>query len=224
MTLSAHRPSPPVALTAATVIATSGGGRLGLTLFQPEWFPAVPILLAGLGLIALAGIVLIDAGTNEPSAIRALDEGKGGEDGGGPPLMATSFADPLRAPPQTETTEDQATERQAQPPICDVRMALPVPSVQWWGRGTTSVLDAVAEPHDRHVPPPELETYLETSVIAQCPRCGAFHLDAQADPPGYRFGCRTCGSEWDWQPGRPWPAVRVNPRRRRPDAVSAAEP
>jgi hypothetical protein len=219
MTLPANRPSPTVALSAVTLIATVVGGVLGLTVVRSEWFPTVPILLVGLGLIALAGMVLVDAGTAQQSASRVRG------DGGGQPVTPTSFAGPADATPAAEAAEHQATPREAQPHVAEqVHMALPVPSVQWWGRGTPSAQEALAVPEARQVPPPELETYLQTSIIAQCPRCGAFHLDAEATPPGYRFGCRTCGSEWDWQPGQPWPAVQVSPRRRRPDAAGAAEP
>ena len=70
----------------------------------------------------------------------------------------------------------------------------------------------------------ELETYLQTSIVAQCPRCGAFHLDAAAAPPGYRFRCRACAFDWGWQPGEPWPAVQVNPRRRQPGTDNAPQP
>jgi hypothetical protein len=222
MTLSANRPSPTLALSAATVAATVVGGALGLTIVRSEWFPTVPILLAGLGLIAVAGMVLIDARTAERPAGRVPGPD---DDGEGPSDTPTTPADPDTAMPTADTVEHQPTEEQAQPPSDEqVHVALPVPSVQWWGRGAPSAHAAVRAPEAQRVPPPELETYLQTSIIAQCPCCGAFHLDTEATPPGYRFECRTCGFEWHWQPGRPWPAVQVNPRRRRPDPLSAAEP
>jgi len=103
-----------------------------------------------------------------------------------------------------------------------VQLVLPVPSGQWWGRESPPTRGPGAAPAARHAPPPELETYLQSSVIAQCPRCGSFQLDAEAVPPGYGFECRACGAGWDWQPDQPWPAVRVNPRPAQTEARTDA--
>ena len=225
MTLSANRPSAALALSAATLIATVVGGILGVTVGRSEWFPTVPLLLGGLGLIALAGMVLVDAGTAEQPA-----HPEHGGDGGGQPVAQPTLTGPAEAGPpgetaQHRTAEPQAAEHQTQVPSGEqVHMVLPVPSVKWWDQENPSAHAVTAAPAATQVPPPELETYLQTSIVAQCPRCGAFHLDAAAAPPGYRFRCRACAFDWGWQPGEPWPAVQVNPRRRQPATDSAAQP
>jgi len=63
-------------------------------------------------------------------------------------------------------------------------------------------------------PAPDLSSYLGSTLIAQCPRCGAFRLDFRRARSGWDFRCESCGHVWSWQPGSPWPLVRVAPRRR----------
>jgi hypothetical protein len=78
-------------------------------------------------------------------------------------------------------------------------------------------------PEDRGAPAPDLSTYLDpavtarldSAVIAQCPRCGAFELDIDRDRDPWAFGCQACDHTWTWRPGTPWPAVRVAPRLRK---------
>ena len=65
-------------------------------------------------------------------------------------------------------------------------------------------------------PAPDLSTYLASTFIAQCPRCGAFRLDIRRAPNGWDFRCEACECTWTWQPGTPWPPVRVMPRGRPP--------
>jgi len=66
----------------------------------------------------------------------------------------------------------------------------------------------------RSAPAPDLSSYLDSAVIAQCPRCGAFDLDIDNRRDPWAFRCRACGQTWAWQPGSPWPPVRVAPRQR----------
>jgi len=63
-------------------------------------------------------------------------------------------------------------------------------------------------------PAPDLSSYLASTLIAQCPRCGAFRLDFRRARSGWDFRCESCGHIWTWQPGSPWPLVRVAPKRR----------
>ena len=67
----------------------------------------------------------------------------------------------------------------------------------------------------RPAPAPDLSTYLNSAVIAQCPRCGAFDLDIDHNRDPWAFHCRACDNTWAWRPGTPWPEVRVAPRLRR---------
>ena len=63
----------------------------------------------------------------------------------------------------------------------------------------------------KRAPAPDLSTYLASSFIAQCPRCGAFRLDIRRARSAWDFRCEVCGHTWTWQPGTPWPPVRVMP-------------
>jgi rubredoxin len=63
-------------------------------------------------------------------------------------------------------------------------------------------------------PAPDLSSYLGSTLIAQCPRCGAFRLDFRHARSGWDFRCESCGNVWTWQPDSPWPVVRVAPKRR----------
>jgi hypothetical protein len=67
----------------------------------------------------------------------------------------------------------------------------------------------------QRAPAPDLSTYLASTFIAQCPRCGAFGLDYRQQKDGLGFRCKSCEYAWTWQPGTPWPPVRVMPARRR---------
>jgi hypothetical protein len=90
----------------------------------------------------------------------------------------------------------------------------------WWD---ASAAPRPAPPEGRPAPAPDLSTYLDptvtarldSAVIAQCPRCGAFELDVDRDRDPWAFRCQACAKTWTWRPGTPWPAVRVAPRRRK---------
>ena len=63
----------------------------------------------------------------------------------------------------------------------------------------------------KRAPAPDLSAYLASTFIAQCPRCGAFRLDIRRARSGWDFRCEACENIWTWQPGTPWPPVRVMP-------------
>ena len=87
------------------------------------------------------------------------------------------------------------------------------PDAPWWdsAQGAPS-----PSPGARRAPAPDLSTYLAATFIAQCPRCGAFRLDIHRAPNDWDFRCESCDYTWTWQPGTPWPPVRVKPRERPP--------
>jgi hypothetical protein len=87
------------------------------------------------------------------------------------------------------------------------------PDAPWWdaAQGTPS-----PSPGAKRAPAPDLSTYLAATFIAQCPRCGAFRLDIHRARNSWDFRCESCGYTWTWQPGTPWPPVRVKPRERPP--------
>ena len=86
------------------------------------------------------------------------------------------------------------------------------PDAPWWDSAQEA---PPPSPGARRVPAPDLSTYLASTFIAQCPRCGAFRLDLRRAGPGWDFRCESCEYIWTWQPGAPWPPVRVMPQGRR---------
>jgi len=82
----------------------------------------------------------------------------------------------------------------------------------WWNAAQGAPPAPSSEAERR--PAPDLSSYLGSTLIAQCPRCGAFRLDFRRARSGWDFRCESCGHVWTWQPDSPWPAVRVAPKRR----------
>jgi hypothetical protein len=87
------------------------------------------------------------------------------------------------------------------------------PDAPWWNSAQGA---PPPSPGARRAPAPDLSTYLAATFIAQCPRCGAFRLDIHRGRSGWDFRCESCEHTWTWQPGTPWPPVRVKPRERPP--------
>jgi len=87
------------------------------------------------------------------------------------------------------------------------------PPPAWWdaAQGAPPPSSQAAQ----RAPAPDLSTYLASTFIAQCPRCGAFRLDIARARSGWDFRCESCEHVWTWQPGTPWPPVRVMPGRRK---------
>jgi hypothetical protein len=171
-------------------------------------------------------------------------------------------ARPARPPPAARTFRDPGTGTQAGPaagpsaagpapgpagPVTDpadrpgpssaVRLMQPSPvsgDAPWWEKSAALPVVA-AEPGAA----PPLSSYLDSALIAQCPRCGWFGIDAQqglaqqgsahqgsAHPESaqqesahqesapWRFECQACQNRWTWRPGTAWPPVEVRPRLR----------
>jgi hypothetical protein len=83
----------------------------------------------------------------------------------------------------------------------------------WWD--SAQLGPPPPSPGAKRSPAPDLSTYLASTFIAQCPRCGAFRFDFRRARSGWDFRCEACEYTWTWQPGTPWPPVRVMPRARR---------
>jgi hypothetical protein len=117
-----------------------------------------------------------------------------GQARGGPPAGNQTVVQLLPLPPQPGNAEP--------------------PDAPWWdsAQGAPPPPSAGA----RRAPAPDLSTYLASTFIAQCPRCGAFRLDIRRAANGWDFRCEACECIWTWQPGTPWPPVRVMPRGRPP--------
>jgi len=194
-----------IALAATTPVATAIGAALGLAIVGIPPPPAGSIMVVGLGLIASGAVALV------------MSSGARGR----VPVQPEPWPnrDPRRwqpagyeAPRSPESAESGMPRARARPEL--VHQLLPVPSGQWWSQGAPMSSRETAPPPQRQVRGPELATYLDSSIVAQCPNCGGFLLDTADAPPGYRFGCRACAFRWEWHPGTPWPPVRVSPRLR----------
>jgi hypothetical protein len=116
-----------------------------------------------------------------------------GQTRGGPPAGNQTVVQLLPLPPQPGN---------AQPP-----------DAPWWDSAQGA--PPAPSPGAKRAPAPDLSTYLASTFIAQCPRCGAFRLDIRQARNGWDFHCEACEYTWTWQPGTPWPPVRVMPRGRK---------
>ncbi len=83
------------------------------------------------------------------------------------------------------------------------------PDAPWWD--SAQAAPPAPSPGAKRAPAPDLSTYLASTFIAQCPRCGGFRLDIRRARNGWDFRCESCAHTWTWQPGTPWPPVRVMP-------------
>ena len=116
-----------------------------------------------------------------------------GQARGGPPAGNQTVVQLLPLPPQPGTAEP--------------------PGAPWWDSAQGG--PPAPSPGAKRAPAPDLSTYLASTFIAQCPRCGAFRLDIRRARNGWDFHCEACEYTWTWQPGTPWPPVRVMPRGRK---------
>ena len=116
-----------------------------------------------------------------------------GQARGGPPAGHQTVVQLLPLPPQPGTAEP--------------------PDAPWWD--SAQAAPPPPSPGAKRAPAPDLSTYLASTFIAQCPRCGAFRLDIRRARSAWDFRCEACEYTWTWRPGTPWPPVRVMPRGRR---------
>jgi hypothetical protein len=134
-----------------------------------------------------------------------------------PDPLAPASADPVApaaAAPRRPERDGQARETVVQLLPLPPEPGRPgPPDAPWWdsAQGAPS-----PSPGARRAPAPDLSTYLAATFIAQCPRCGAFRLDIHRAANDWDFRCESCDYTWTWQPGTPWPPVRVRPRERPP--------
>ncbi len=196
-----------------TVVATTVGGALGVAVAGAP-ARAMPLLIIGLGVISMIGIVVVNLTAARPGRVNGSVHRL-------PPPHTPNFTDPRSAdphlrdpqPPEPRTADPLDPSSSWPAPERNVTVALPLPSAQWWNHGPPAA--GAAPPTATPVAVPELESYLASSRLAQCPHCGSFDLTVTPAPPGYDFTCRACPQHWRWQPGLPWPPMRMNPRRRR---------
>jgi len=87
----------------------------------------------------------------------------------------------------------------------------------WWNPKQTAPATAVPPATAAAEVPvaPKLSSYMDSALIAQCPNCGSFRIDADQVAPQWRFRCRECQQIWTWLPGHPWPPIQVRPYLRK---------
>jgi hypothetical protein len=132
----------------------------------------------------------------DPVAPGAVAQGPGGRDGpgrGGPghPAATETVVQLLPLPSQPGQAAGSGP-----------------PDAHWWDSAQGAPAPSAGA---KRAPAPDLSTYLSSTFIAQCPRCGAFRLDIRRARNGWDFRCESCEHTWTWQPGTPWPPVRVMP-------------
>jgi hypothetical protein len=135
-----------------------------------------------------------------------------------PPRSFPPAASPAAAGPVAPTASSAPSETVVELlPLSG--QALPgqagAPDAPWWDSAQGTPAPSAGA---RRAPAPDLSTYLASTFIAQCPRCGAFRFDHRRARSGWDFRCESCDHVWTWQPGTPWPPVRVMPGGARPPA------
>lgn len=206
--MSAHgrpgaEPTPPSLAWALLVIAAAlVGGLAAADLAHTSLIIAV-IVAVVLGGIAVAVFRSPSQLPSRPAGARPAER----------PGDAPAAERPARAPAPAPAPAPSST----------VVELLPVPGgnnsrqagPSWWDAAAGAPPPPPSSAAQR-APAPDLSSYMASTFIAQCPRCGAFRLDSRRAPNGYEFRCEACAYTWAWQPGAPWPPVRVMPGRRRP--------
>jgi hypothetical protein len=189
------------------------GGLAAATLVHTSLTIAVIVSVVAGGIAVLAAL-------RSPARPPELGAGEpGGEDLGRYPAPSRRPA-PSAAPVPAETDG----QTRGGPPAGNqtVVQLLPLPpqpgdvqppDAPWWDSAQGA--PPAPSPGAKRAPAPDLSTYLASTFIAQCPRCGAFRLDIGRARNGWDFRCEACEYTWTWQPGTPWPPVRVVPRGRR---------
>jgi hypothetical protein len=177
-------------LTIAVIVSVVAGGIAVLAVFRSPARP--PELMAGEAEDEDSAPDPVAPDPVAPDPVAPSLAASDGQARGGPPANE-AVVQLLPLPPQPGNAEP------ADAPWWDsARMGPPPPS-----------------PGAKRSPAPDLSTYLASTFIAQCPRCGAFRFDFQRARSGWDFRCEACEYTWTWQPGTPWPPVRVMPRARR---------
>jgi hypothetical protein len=139
-----------------------------------------------------------------------------------PPPPVPVFRAPEPSAPRPPAPPETVVDGSASPAETVVEM-LPLPpppgeeprsaDAPWWDPAPGAPPRPSA--NAQRAPAPDLTTYLASTLIAQCPRCGAFRLDIRQAGDAWDFRCEDCEHAWAWRPGTAWPPVRVTPGLRR---------
>jgi hypothetical protein len=212
----------------ALVGATLGGiaGIVTLILFGRElsWMSWLPLILAVLVVAFVAEIAL---SRNLPK-----DQENSQKSRAPNPWEKSPYLDSCHKqlesspPPRTDRQEEclgqttESTELSTVPPVLDAA----IPGGRWWeeqtgtsgrGHGYPASQNRTNEKTSTGMAPLGLSSYESPVQIVQCPQCGGFQLEFALSNQTFTFRCLTssCGKEWTWRAGEPWPITTLRPSR-----------
>ncbi len=207
--MNAHgRSGPPQLPWALLVIAAAlVGGLAAAALVHTNLVVAVIVAV-------VAGVIAVAVFRAPGRSAAERDQPPAGRLRPVPPAAAPAAPPAPAAPAPAAGPAGTAVQLLPLPPQPRANSTRQAAAQSWWdaAQGAPPRPSAGAQ----RAPAPDLSTYLASTFIAQCPRCGAFRLDITPAASGWDFRCESCEYAWTWQPGTPWPPVRVMPGRRRP--------
>jgi hypothetical protein len=205
-------------LTIAVIVSVVAGGIAVLAVFRSPARPPEP--MAGEPGDEDSGRYPAPRHRQAPQAVPPASFASPAPDPTAPDPTAPIPTAPIPAAPIPAASDGQA--RGGPPGPEAVVQLLPLPpqpghaepaDAPWWDSAQGA--PPSPSPGAKRAPAPDLSTYLASTFIAQCPRCGAFRFDIRRARNAWGFRCESCEYTWTWQPGTPWPPVRVMPRGRR---------
>ena len=200
-------------LTIAVIVSVVAGGIAVLAVFRSPARPPEP--MAGETQVPATRVPGTAPAAQGPQAVPAASFAFSAPDPVAPDPVARDPVAPIPA-------ASDGRARGGPPANEAVVQLMPLPpqpgnaepaDAPWWDSARMG--PPPPSPGAKRSPAPDLSTYLASTFIAQCPRCGAFRFDFQRATSGWDFRCEACEYTWTWQPGTPWPPVRVMPRARR---------
>jgi len=210
-------PGPNLLWSALFVAASLVGGLAAAELTHLHaWIAVLFSLLVALVMVILLYMGLLDD-TRSGSRGAQGGEAPAGSRGGTPAGGQHRYPGPVGSPSGPPPSVPEAAAKPVEPGLA--MLMQPEPGSQarggdgWWAGHME------ARPRERSASRPgpqrvDLAQFLDQALIAQCPRCGAFRIDADNRATEWLFRCKECSQGWTWQPGTPWPAVQVRPEAR----------
>jgi hypothetical protein len=182
----------PAVILVVTILCGLAGALLASGFLHVNVFLSVVVIDGGTALGAAIALLLTSART-VAAPIRRDDP---------PPAWRP-------APPQVAAPPTRQQPSHLALPLAGGK---PASGRQWWTETNATAPKRDGATAISAAPAPPLSSYrAQDAMIAQCPRCGDFRIDAARHGSDYAFRCRNerCGNNWTWTPGTPWPAVVV---------------
>ena len=133
-------------------------------------------------------------------ALRLAPFGPGRRSPRGPAQEPTGIEGPRGQSPGGRRPDPSI--RPAPDQVAVVRLMEPQEPVtkSWWNHGEPTSAAGAAAAAEAPVTP-DLSSYLDSALVAQCPNCGSFRMDTDQTAPEWRFRCQECQQIWAWRPG-----------------------